>query len=449
MKTTCLTLLVLFPICLFCQNQKFELADIQFLEEFISPSPVDEGRFGSPEIEGNVVMVGEIQCNDYTGAVHVYNINPETDELTYIQTLTAADADTYKSFGSDISVYDTIALIGAFQWEPNGESDDMNCGAVYVFAFNQETELWYQYSETLTASPPIAGDMFGVGVEVIENTFYIGSMGNDDMANNAGCFQIYTYADNNLSLEETIYAPEEFRDTWDMFGCDFGIEDNILITGAWQDNEIGENADNSAGAAYIYQLIGENWEFQERLAAYDPKSNSCFGESVTLENGVAYIGAHWDSVGNNPNQGSVYVFENDGSWTSKGKFTGNNSGPWDNFGVRMAANNNYLIIGAWTTDVGYYNNVSCYLYKLNFSTDDFLYSTPTGKLTAFPNPAKDIINIANAESIDRIEIFDSDGKTVLKTNQVNQIDISSLKAGLYLMKTISENEIIITKIIVE
>jgi len=57
--------------------------------------------------------------------------------------------------------------------------------------------------------------------------------------------------------------------------------------------------------------------------------------------------------------------------------------------------------------------------------------------TAYPNPTKDVINIAASQTIDAIEIYSILGQQVLK-EQINknksQINISSLSQGVYIVK---------------
>jgi hypothetical protein len=56
----------------------------------------------------------------------------------------------------------------------------------------------------------------------------------------------------------------------------------------------------------------------------------------------------------------------------------------------------------------------------------------TPKYFAYPNPASDIIQI-NKEVIDPlVKIYQVDGKSILK-QQSNQIDISSLLPGIYII----------------
>ncbi len=81
-----------------------------------------------------------------------------------------------------------------------------------------------------------------------------------------------------------------------------------------------------------------------------------------------------------------------------------------------------------------------------------LLSNETFKLAdlkIFPNPTLDILNIKTIEFIDEIEVYSIIGNLVA-TNQVsNQIDLSHLSKGLYIVKIKSNNTSISRKIIKE
>lgn len=60
-----------------------------------------------------------------------------------------------------------------------------------------------------------------------------------------------------------------------------------------------------------------------------------------------------------------------------------------------------------------------------------------GILPVSPNPVEDRITIANAESLESVEIFDQSGKLVYSsvTNQITtEIDLSFLKTGMYIIR---------------
>lgn len=70
-------------------------------------------------------------------------------------------------------------------------------------------------------------------------------------------------------------------------------------------------------------------------------------------------------------------------------------------------------------------------------------------LKIYPNPVNDVINITATQNINKVEIYDILGKLVLETIHTNQIKISQLTQGLYLMKIHANNEAITKKIVIE
>ena len=54
----------------------------------------------------------------------------------------------------------------------------------------------------------------------------------------------------------------------------------------------------------------------------------------------------------------------------------------------------------------------------------------------YPNPTKGIVNVKGANAVSNIQIFDLSGKKVLETSKLidNQLDVSSLTSGLYMLR---------------
>lgn len=70
------------------------------------------------------------------------------------------------------------------------------------------------------------------------------------------------------------------------------------------------------------------------------------------------------------------------------------------------------------------------------------------KFEIYPNPAKDVLNINSTKDVNLIEIFDMLGrKQISKTGNQKQIDVSSLKRGMYIMSIGLDDKILRRKII--
>jgi len=70
------------------------------------------------------------------------------------------------------------------------------------------------------------------------------------------------------------------------------------------------------------------------------------------------------------------------------------------------------------------------------------------KFKTYPNPVRDVLNINTLEPIQKVEVFDLLGKSVLtKYNVMERLDVSNLKSALYLVRLTSENGISTKKFI--
>jgi hypothetical protein len=70
------------------------------------------------------------------------------------------------------------------------------------------------------------------------------------------------------------------------------------------------------------------------------------------------------------------------------------------------------------------------------------------KAIVYPNPTKGLLNIGNAD-LNKIEVYDISGKKLAEFEPVTQIDLSSLSKGIYLIKLLSDEGVLIDKIIIE
>ena len=83
----------------------------------------------------------------------------------------------------------------------------------------------------------------------------------------------------------------------------------------------------------------------------------------------------------------------------------------------------------------------------SLSTDEVFGS----KFSVYPNPSSDVINIRTTERVDKVELYNTLGQSVIRSNSFdgNQIDINSLKSGLYLLKIYSGNKTVTKKVIIK
>ncbi|MFY8097697.1 MAG: T9SS type A sorting domain-containing protein, partial [Flavobacterium sp.] len=87
------------------------------------------------------------------------------------------------------------------------------------------------------------------------------------------------------------------------------------------------------------------------------------------------------------------------------------------------------------------------LYNNNtLSTSDFDQNNL--EVALYPNPVQDILNINVDNAIKSVEIYNIQGQKVLNSTS-NEVDMSSLNSGIYLVKITDENNSIATKKVVK
>ena len=74
----------------------------------------------------------------------------------------------------------------------------------------------------------------------------------------------------------------------------------------------------------------------------------------------------------------------------------------------------------------------------NLSNNDF---TNENKITFFPNPTKDFFELSNYKNVQKVELYDVNGKKVLLKNNFNdkKISLQNFSKGIYTIKIILEN----------
>ena len=135
----------------------------------------------------------------------------------------------------------------------------------------------------------------------------------------------------------------------DRFGSGLAIDGTTLIVGASFDS-VGSNA--YQGSAYVYVLVEGVWVLQAHLFASDGVASDQFGISVAIDGDTAIVGAPYDDVGVNEDQGSAYVFVRAGDvWTLQQRLSvaGNAA---DRFGWSVAVSGDRVLVGAPADDVG-------------------------------------------------------------------------------------------------
>ena len=307
---------------------------------------------GSPGANGTgaayVMGIAEPDCN-WNGYCDWYDIAtgvstdcndntiPDDCEAYQVSKLLASDGDVADSYGQAVSISGTAAVIGAIGDDDNGEES----GSAYVYRY--AGDVWSEESK-LTASDGEAYDGFGNAAAIDGDLIAVGAPWDDDNGENSG--SAYLFRHNGVEwIEQAKLLPGDGAPK-DSFGRAVGISGDLVIVGADNDDDNGENA----GAAYIFRFDFAQRLEQAKLLASDGAEGDGFGDSVDICGDTAIIGASGHD-GNGDNSGAAYVFRYDGSaWIEEVKLVASDAETKDYFGGAVAIHGDLAVAGATGDD---------------------------------------------------------------------------------------------------
>lgn len=326
---------------------------------------------------------------DNSGAVFVFqNIN---NKWVQIQTLTPKVRGNLDEFGYKILMIDSFAYISA----PSESEDayDNNTlsftGSVYVFKLN--AGRWIQYQK-IVSNYRQTNVYFGSALSVSKNTLAIGSMYNnlnDSNLNNiyaTGAVYLFEMQSDTWRFSQKIVAPN--RTSTAFFGNSVSIQNNILAVGAMRYKDA--NKPGYSGAVYLFYRENSRWFNKNIIYAYDSSNNvGQFGKCVILDKNMLYVSGDGEALDKNSSNykylsGMVYQIKVIDSNTTCliNKIEANDRDQFDQFGMEISLNDNFLIVGApyededstqknplaWAGSVYIYKKTNCDTNKIVINT---------------------------------------------------------------------------------
>ncbi len=234
-------------------------------------------------------------------------------------------------------------------------------GSAYVFTRSGST--WTQQAK-LTAGDGAASDYFGYSVALDGDTALVGAVSDGALNINPSSAYVFTRSGNTWTQQAKLVAGDGASN--DYFGASVALDGNTALVGAIYD-DVGVNGDQ--GSAYVFTRSGATWTQQAKLVAGDGAAGDTFGNSVALDGDTALVGVCRDDVGANSDQGSAYVFTRSGStWTQQAKLTAGDGAEGDFFGSSVALDGDTTLVGANYDDVSSSSQGSAYVFTRSGST---------------------------------------------------------------------------------
>jgi hypothetical protein len=250
---------------------------------------------------------------------------------------TASDGAEGDYFGNSVSISGDYALVGA-----NGDNIGANASQGSAYVFFRTNGTWTQQAK-LTANDGSPGDLFGLSVSISGDYALVGAYGDKIGVNNyQGSAYVFVRSGTTWSQQAKLTANDGADG--DFFGLSVSISGAYALIGVYAD-DVGVNANQ--GSAYVFVQSGTTWTQQARLTANDGVSGDFFGNSVSISEDYALVGAYSDAIGANSDQGSAYVFfRSGGTWTQQAKLTASDGAAQDNFGFSVSIAGGYALVGA-------------------------------------------------------------------------------------------------------
>jgi trimeric autotransporter adhesin len=159
---------------------------------------------------------------------------------------------------------------------------------------------------------------------------------------------------------------------FDAFGWSVAIEGGVALVGA-RGVSIGD--DVFRGAVYAFEDGGDTWHETQKLLASDGAAGAWFGSSLALRGGKALVGAPRAAIGDDDEQGAVYVFDHaDDGWQQSLKLTAEEGGGGDHFGSAVAfAADGEVLIGAFDARIGV-NESQGAAYRIDLAAADAVFA---------------------------------------------------------------------------
>lgn len=362
---------------------------------------------------------------EYDAAME-YSYDNEGDKETSLLTLGMPDSENVMRVDNQYNANNLIISSVTYYW------DDTEM----LWQDTSKTDYDYDGANLITKTSQ--GNNFGTST--YSNTYRIG----------------YTYSGANMTSETrqnwnntTKEWVNDERDLYEYSGSDVTLyTEQEWENGVWVNDEETKIDYESAGKP-SQTIVREwnsginDWELDERV------TYSYSGNLMTEALGEDYIGGAWVldhrtqfTYENGLLTEMVYQERKGNAWESDDRYlytydaNGNNTlfiiEEWDN------EDEEWELESKIETD---YSSVKAFaLSSESFDIDEF---------KIYPNPASNVIHISSVQPIEKMELYDVLGKKVRSSSNMKQLNVESLKSGMYMLRVYDKKSSTTKKIVIK
>ena len=405
--------------------------EIDIMEHGITswqPAGYVQSALHTPSSFGNTTNIGGTIANNLGSDFHVYSMNWSPNQITFL--LDGVPFYTYNPavknasnwpFNLDQYLLLNIAMGGVAGTIPSNFIDaTMEVDYVRVY---QNTQLDTQIPLNFTAA---VGTVTSSSVELLLNATDNSGTVNYNIVYGSNSISAY----GNSGVQKSVIIPNLTADTNYSFSISASdasgnnATNNAIVLNARTLGFVGCSGSSSVASQGTFS-IGYNYSFETIGNSVKITFELQDTDKIGL---VAYLWRQSPFAETPMTNVSNRIFTQ--------TITNQTLGTTIYYAVKFAYANGMSV----TQYIPYVVGNNCSLNQQEF--DDFSNFT-------FTNPSHDFISIASETTIDKVEIFNLIGnKVVTQAENTNQIDVSSLSKGMYLLIVYSEHKKGIRKIII-
>ena len=273
----------------------------------------------------------DVGANVNQGSVCVYQFDGV--RWNFFQKLTDPAGEANDNFGAAVAIRGNTIVVGA----PNDDVGvNVDQGTAVVFRYDGTMWNYYQKIGQVIGFP---NDYFGSSVALMNEYIVCGAPYFDtSSSNNKGA--VYIFQDDGIQYTQWQSIPASGVNNAAHFGSAVGINSDLeIVVGVpWQNATY-----SSQGAVHVYLYDGFSWIYGQTLTDPTSLAGEHLGDFISFRNGVLIA----SQISGNNDKGAASVFEKvNNVYEFSQKLTDPDGIALDRFGQSVSMSQSYAIIGA-------------------------------------------------------------------------------------------------------
>ncbi len=213
--------------------------------------------------------------------------------------------------------------------------------------------------DQLLPGDPTMFSEFGSAVAIDGDVVVVGAWNDDEAGSDAGAAYVFRFDGSNWN-EEAKLVPSDGEPN-DLFGHTVAVSGDLVVVGGYAGVQIGI----INGAAYVYRFDGSSWNEEAILSTSAPALADFFSYSVAVSGSRIAVGDPGNSIFFSP-AGKVFIYEYDGAiWNETDVVSASDATDWDSFGWSIALEGDRLAVGAPSREGAGEDRGGLYLYEFD------------------------------------------------------------------------------------